>query len=300
MPDFVARDGSRLHYLDIGRGPACVMLHAFGMRAAMWLPYVLPFAPRRRFVMLDFRGFGGSRGVPLGRADVLGQYADDLHDLRLERPRLVGFSIGAATAFEYQRRYGFEALAAYLHIDQTPCIANCGDWSWGLMGDGNATAFASAREMIAAFDAAAVGTPFKALPPSLQRRFWHWFGKFFSSCVGHPLWHRLFRLWGEQRTGRLLLRPDDWPTYIACIRAFVEADYDFRDSLQRVRIPLWVLVGSASRVFPAEGQRRIARYVPNARVIELPLCGHAVPAEAPARFVYTLGRFLHAPLEAVQ
>ena len=296
MPHFIARDGARLHYLDVGRGPACVMLHAFGMRAAMWLPYVLPFAAARRFVMLDFRGFGGSRGVRHSGNDALGQNADDLHDLlqhlRLERPRLVGFSIGAASALEYQRRYGFDQFAAYLHVDQTPCIANGADWSWGVMGDRNEQAFDNARDLIAAFEPISRDTPFRRLPPALQAQFRAWFGDFFDSCIGHPVLKRMFRFAGSHR----LLRPDDWPIYLDCVRSFTERDYDFRLSLRRVRIPVWVLVGRKSEVFPPEGQRRIADYVPETRIIELRHCGHIVPVEAPGRFLYTLGRFLAAPL----
>jgi len=296
MPHFMARDGSRLHYLDIGRGPAVVMLHAFGMRSAMWLPFVLPFAHRRRFVMLDFRGFGGSRGVKLSQPDALRQNADDLHDLlqylRLERPKLVGFSIGAATGLEYQRRYGFDRIAAYLHIDQTPCIANSADWRWGLMGDGDhEAAFDKARELMLAFEPIDRDTPFRLLPRSLQQQFWDWFAAFFGNCIGHPLWKLLYRVAGGSRPGHLI-DPDDWPIYLACVRSFVEEDYDFRESLRRVRVPVWVLVGRASAVFPPEGQRRIADYVPLTRIIEFRYCGHIVPVEAPGRFLLTLRRFL--------
>ncbi|HEY0914292.1 MAG TPA: alpha/beta hydrolase [Solimonas sp.] len=300
MPFFQARDGARLHYLDIGRGPACVMLHAFGMRASMWLPFVLPFALHRRFVMLDFRGFGGSRGVKPRHADALRQNADDVHDLlqhlRLERPRMVGFSIGAASGLEYQRRYGFDRISAYLHVDQTPCIANDEAWTWGLMGAENVQAFERARELIAAFDPIDRDTPFQRLPPALQQQFWAWFGEFFESCIGHPVLKLVFRVAGGRRPGSHLLRADDWPIYLACVRAFIEQDYDFRESLRRVRIPFWVLVGRQSAVFPPEGQRRIARYVADARVIEFRYCGHIVPVEAPGRFLYTLGRFLAAPV----
>ncbi|AXQ28287.1 alpha/beta hydrolase [Solimonas sp. K1W22B-7] len=300
MPYFQARDGARLHYLDIGRGPACVMLHAFGMRAAMWLPFVLPFAARRRFVMLDFRGFGGSRGLRHSGNDALRQNADDLHDLlqqlKLDRPRMVGFSIGAACGLEYQRRYGFDQLSAYLHIDQTPCIANGGDWSWGLMGVQNEQAFANARELLAAFDPIDRDTLFHELPPALQQQFWDWFGEFFGSCIGHPVLKRVFRLAGGRRPGSHLLRADDWPIYLDCVRSFTVQDYDFRESLRRVRIPFWVLLGRNSAVFPPEGQRRIADYVSDTRVIEFRHCGHIVPVEAPARFLYTLGRFLAAPV----
>jgi non-heme chloroperoxidase len=298
MPLFRARDGAALHYLDVGRGPACVMLHAFGMRAAMWLPYVLPFAAHRRFLLLDFRGFGGSRGARPSQADALVQNADDVEDLMqalaLDRVRLAVFSIGAATGLAYQRRYGFGRVASYLHVDQAPCIANARDWRWGLLGRGNARAFTHARELLAAFAGIEPERPFRALPADLQRQFWTWFGEFFDACIGRPWWKLAYRVAGRQ-PGRLLLAPDDWAIYVHAVRSFVEQDYDFRASLRRVGVPVWVVIGADSGVYPAEGQRRIARYVPDTRIVELSGCGHLVPVEAPARFVLTLGRFLAAP-----
>ena len=88
MPHFTARDGARLHYLEIGRGPACLMLHAH----------------RQRFLMLDFGGFGGSRGVAITSPNELRQFAEDAEDLFIHagipKAALVGFAIGAATGFE--------------------------------------------------------------------------------------------------------------------------------------------------------------------------------------------------------
>src|SRR5437763_16556012 len=60
MPFVHVAGGDRLHYLDVGRGPVCVLLHGFGMQAAHFLPFVLPLAHRHRFVLIDLRGFGGS------------------------------------------------------------------------------------------------------------------------------------------------------------------------------------------------------------------------------------------------
>lgn len=295
MPYFQARDGARLHYLDIGRGTPNVMLHAFGMRAAFWLPYVLPYVLTNRFVMLDFRGFGGSRHVRLTRADALGQNADDIQDLlahlKLDNPRMVGFSIGAASAFAYQQRYGFDHLRAYMHVDQTPCIANKPDWRWGLMGDDNEAAFERGRALLQAFDGVDHALPFKQLPPELQEQFWAWFAEFFRSCFG-SIWWRLVLGAGGVRYGRILLEPNNWSAYLRCVASFIEQDYDFRDSLRSVRTPLWVLVGRSSQVFPAQGQRHIARLVPGARVHEFRGAGHVIPVEAATRFTYTLGRFL--------
>jgi len=42
MPYARMRDGARLHYLDIGRGPVCMLLHGFGMPATLWLPFIAP------------------------------------------------------------------------------------------------------------------------------------------------------------------------------------------------------------------------------------------------------------------
>lgn len=298
MPHLHARDGARLGYLDIGRGPAVVMLPGFGMRAAHWLPFVLPFARHRRFLLPDFRGFGGSRRLHYSGRDALRQNADDVHDLlqalRPQQPKLVGFSIGAASALEYQRSYGFGRIAAYLHVEQTPCIANKPDWSWGLMGAGNDAAFERARVLLRAFAGVDRQRPFRALPAPLQQQFWSWFGEFFDSVVSRPWWRLAQRFTGGRGPGSLLLRPDAWPVYLECIRSFVEEDYDFRESLRRVAVPTWVMIGGRSGVFPAEGQRRIADYAVDARLVEVNGCGHVLPAEAPARFLYTLGRFLAA------
>ncbi|MDP3295751.1 MAG: hypothetical protein Q8M37_13590 [Nevskia sp.] len=44
MSHLTTRDGARLHYLDVGfgRGPACALLHGFGMQGAVWLPVIAP------------------------------------------------------------------------------------------------------------------------------------------------------------------------------------------------------------------------------------------------------------------
>ena len=68
MPYARMRDGARLHYLDVGRGPVCMLLHGFAMPAALWLPFVASLATRFRFVLPNLRGFGGSHRVKIGRA----------------------------------------------------------------------------------------------------------------------------------------------------------------------------------------------------------------------------------------
>ena len=56
MPYARMRDGARLHYLDVGRGPVCMLLHGFAMPATLWLPFIAPFVTSYRFVLPNLRG----------------------------------------------------------------------------------------------------------------------------------------------------------------------------------------------------------------------------------------------------
>lgn len=302
MPYFNARDGARLHYHDVGRGPTCVMLHGFGMRGAMWGPFIRPFMRRRRFVLLDFRGFGRSRGVALAQRDVLQQNADDLHDLmghlRLRRPELVAFSIGAGSALAYQQSYGLDSFGAYLHLDFSPCFRNKPGWSWGLMGADNETALQHGRDLAEHFEGVDRTLRLESLPAPLQREFWRWFGEFFQACFGQPWWQGAAWLAHRSGSSRRLLHDDSWPIYLDFVRSFVDHEYDFRDSLRDLGIPLWVGVGEWSTVFPPEGGRAMASFAPHTKVIEYRRAGHVLLAEAPVRVLRTLGKFLGSHSDA--
>jgi pimeloyl-ACP methyl ester carboxylesterase len=80
--------------------PPVVLLHGIGSRGQSWWPVIDPLAARFRLFALDLRGHGVS-GKP-ERGYLLEDYADDLaavlDALALERPRIVGASLGALIA----------------------------------------------------------------------------------------------------------------------------------------------------------------------------------------------------------
>ena len=86
----------------------------------------------------------------------------------------------------------------------------------------------------------------------------------------------------------------NWTIYLDCLRSYLHEAYDWRASLPRVPVPMTVLVGMQSTMYPAAGQLAIAQLVPHARVVRFENCGHAVPFEQPRRFVRELGAFLMA------
>jgi pimeloyl-ACP methyl ester carboxylesterase len=296
------RDGAQLHYLSFGRGPdTCVLLHGFAMNAAMWLPLVAPLAHRVRFVIPDLRGFGRSHTLPLVQRSILDQHADDLHDLLLaldlDDVHLAGLSMGACTALQYHRRHGFGRIRAYLHMDQSPCVPNGPRWRHGLLGEEQQAQLAAWATLLDELEPHR-GTPYRKLPRSLRRRMWCGLAQF----IDYAFHHRGMRAVSSLSKYELLIRrvapTANWPVYLDCLRSYVEDNYDWRPSLAKLKVPMTVLIGLESRMYPAAGQFRIAEYVPHARLVSIPGCGHVIPFEAPRVFLREMSRFL-APAPAL-
>ncbi len=297
MSSLRMRDGARLHYYDVGRGPPVMLLHGFAMPGALWLPFALPLAHRYRFIIPDLRGFGRSHDLALSRPCMLDQHADDVADLLqgldLHRVRLGGLSMGACTALQYHRRYGFERVHSYLHIDQSPCVRNGPDWEHGLLGAQQAARMQQWRLLMDAL------LPYRSLalsqvPMVLRRQLWRTLAEFFGYAFHGRGWQAFTRL---ARHGALMARVapmSNWTVYMEGLRSYLEEDYDWRASLAELRAPMTVMVGMQSVMYPAAGQLRIVESVPQARVVRVENCGHAVPFEAPRVFRRELSRFLTA------
>ena len=72
-------DGTRLPISVIGQGAPVLMLHAYGMDAREFLPFILPLASKYTFYLPHLRGFGLAQPIGLTQFDFVRQYADDLH-----------------------------------------------------------------------------------------------------------------------------------------------------------------------------------------------------------------------------
>lgn len=299
MPHLTTRDGVRLHYLDVGRntGPACVLLHGFGMQGAMWLPVIAPLLLKQRFILPDLRGFGGSHELALSQPGLIAQHADDLADLidglGLDQVRLSGLSMGACTAMEYHARYGFARVHSYLQIDQAPCILNSADWQHGVMGDAQTEHLADWADLLARLNVYR-GMAFERVPGHLRRRFWAALAEFLSFAFSHRGIRSAAQLAKHDTLARRIVPTANWSIYVDSMRSYLEDGFDWRESLRAMDKPMTVLIGGRSAMYPAEGQRQLGQIVPHARLVEFPNAGHVIPFESPLRFVAELGRFLRA------
>ena len=100
-------NGTVLHYVRGGSGPAVILLHGFPQD---WYEYhqVMPrLAQRFTVVAVDLRRIGGSTATAGGYEAA--NLAEDIRQLsqqlQLERPYLVGHDMGAMVAYAFARRF---------------------------------------------------------------------------------------------------------------------------------------------------------------------------------------------------
>ena len=98
-------NGTTLHYVHGGTGPAIILLHGFPQD---WYEFhqIMPrLAQSFTVIAVDLRGIGGSKGTP-GGYDAQ-NLAEDVHQLaqqlKLERVYVVGHDLGGIVAYAFAR-----------------------------------------------------------------------------------------------------------------------------------------------------------------------------------------------------
>ncbi|MFG2573860.1 alpha/beta fold hydrolase [Streptomyces sp. NPDC048481] len=109
MPIFTAPDGTRLAYREAGEGEPLVVLPGGPLRASAYLGDLGGLTGRRRLVLLDLRGTGGS-ACPADPATYrCDRQVDDVEALRVhlgrERIDVLAHSAGGGLAMLYAARY---------------------------------------------------------------------------------------------------------------------------------------------------------------------------------------------------
>jgi pimeloyl-ACP methyl ester carboxylesterase len=100
-------NGTTLHYVRGGNGPAIILLHGFPFN---WYAYhkVMPLLSKKFTVIaVDLRGVGGSSVTPASYESP--NMAEDIyqltHQLKLEKVYIVGHDIGGMVAYAFARLY---------------------------------------------------------------------------------------------------------------------------------------------------------------------------------------------------
>jgi 3-oxoadipate enol-lactonase len=242
------------------RSTPLVFLHGIGGAARAWRGQLTFFGDRYRAIAWDMPGYGGSAALASpGIAELANSLQDFLHGVGVNRPVLVGHSIGGMIVQQWMVRHPYRATAVVL-AQTSPAFGRAdGDWQ---------RTFIEAR--LGPLDR---GQTMASLAPALVREL-----------VGD----------NPDTDGVELARDCMASVPEASYRASMLAllGFDQRRALADIKVPTLVLSGSRDKNAPAPMMAKMASYIPSASYVELEGAGHLVNLERPKAFNAALDEFL--------
>lgn len=183
----------------------------------------------------------------------------------LDRPIVVGWSMGAAVAWRYIARHGTQALGGLVTIDMSPRLLPDHDWRFGLLGH-------SAEQTLA--------TSAKIEP--------QW-----AHMVGNIL-RNMYAPGFDPTDGSDGLREKLLAQDPATLRPLWDdlVALDERETAACVDIPYLVCAGAKSRLYDPEVAQWIAGQNPQAQVAVFENAGHSPHLEEPEVFCDAIRRFV--------
>ncbi len=241
-------------------GPTVVLIHGFSDDGACWPRLVADLAAEYDLVLPDVRGHGrSSRVTPQAAPDLAGDILTLLTALGLERPVLLGHSMGASIAAEVAVRA--PDLVRALILEDPPWRA-ADDW---------ATLEEERRDQYLTWISFAQSQPIEALVAQVREQ--------------HPTWDASEYLpWAESKhrlDPHFLDHPMPWWK-------------PWRETALRITCPLLLITGDveAGAIVTPDVAREVLHVLPQAEVVHLRGAGHSVRREAYVDYLRVVRDFL--------
>ncbi|MBA3643690.1 MAG: alpha/beta hydrolase [Chloroflexia bacterium] len=243
-----------------GDGPPLLLLHGIGSRAESWWSVLDGLAAHFQLFALDFRGHGASAKPARGYLfpDYAADLADVLDALAIDRPRILGHSLGGLVALEWAKTHPCQAIAIALEdvaLRSEPGVLGAFDGWLALASMTRAEAAAAYRQEYPAWS-------------------------------DEDCWRRAESITSTAPGVFIELRADS-ATNIATGR-------DRLGDLSGIHSPLLLVHGdraTGSMLVPDDAARLTA-LVPNARLARVPTAGHTIHRDHPAAFLAAVIPFL--------
>jgi len=261
--------GAEVAYVEIGEGLPIVFVHGISGSWQNWLENLPYFGRRHRAIALDLPGFGASP-MPSWTID-MHAYGRLLHDfcekLGVAGGALVGNSMGGLVAAE-------AVLSAPERFDRLALVSAAGFINtWLPHQRGRATS--------GAWDAFGPGFGRLAREVVSRRRSRY---LMFRPFMRHPGRLRKELLWEQMSSGLPA------PGFGDALDAVIE--YDARDRLPEIEIPVLIVWGTDDWVIPSVAAHSYKRRIPHAELAIFERTGHVPQLERPIRFNRVLEEFL--------
>ncbi|MER8367028.1 alpha/beta hydrolase [Mesorhizobium sp. M1378] len=244
-----------------GQEPALVLVHGFSDTSRSF-SLLAPHLAGRRLVMPDLRGHGASPAGTRGfaPADFAEDVAGLIEQLRLERPVLVGHSLGSMVAIEAAARYpemigGLVLMAGTLR----PQIGEDHPMTIGVR---------------------ALRDPISPADPFYD--YWH-------ACEAEVPADFVTMTAEEASAMPAAL----WRAILEQVRRI-----DLTDKARTLRLPALVIAGGRDVLFDETHQRRLLEEIPAAKLVSAARCGHNSHWEDPALVAAAIARYFKVWNEA--
>src|SRR5271155_992454 len=251
----------RMHYLDWGGASAkaapIVFLHGGGLTAHTWDCVAVMLRERFRCVALDQRGHGDSEWSPVVDyriASHVGDIEGFVEATKLERPIVVGQSMGGLNAIAYATRHS-DRMRAMVVVDVAPEISGAG--AERIREFSSTPELDSPREFL---ERAVKFNPIR--DPAVLRRSLHY------NLRETPAGKWTFK--HDQRR-----RTDD------AMRSFAEDRARLVADLPGIKCPTLVVRGALSDVLTDDAAEKFARSLPDGRWVRVEKSGHNVQGDNP-------------------
>ena len=265
---FVTVDSSRLRVLDVGRGPAVVLVHGLAASMYSWRYAIDPLATAGyRVIAYDNRGFGFSDKPASGYSNAAYVHLlfGLLDSLGVSDAVLVGHSMGGAIVAD-------AALARPERVRGLVLV-----------------------------DAAGLGV---GLPFMLRVAKWPIVGPLFDHLRGRDATGRILRaIYGDasrvtDQDIDQYYAPIALPDFGRGLRGILHefSFEDLKDRLGSIMTPTLVMWGTRDRLIPQQIGERMAAELPHSSLARFQAAGHALPEESPEEFNRVLIGYLKSGL----
>lgn len=274
--DVTLASGETIAVQAAGSGRPVLMIHGLGGSHHDWDGAIESLAGQHSIHRFDLMGHGAraaTKGLP-----TLQQMAHDVAEvmagLALERPLLVGHSMGALVVMKYLQDHGAAAIAGVCLIDQSPRITNNEHWQLGLFGSLTQGQLKDTLGRLRGDFVETVASEFiaKLAPLKLARSRDALAGRLARWAVA-----RLARSCGVEHV-------------LSMLDSLVDAD--FRDVIAKVKVPTMVVLGGASHHY---GGVPLGQYyrdtLPDGTVRMYKKASHSPHRQEPGRFAADLTAF---------
>ena len=298
MSHYRMPDGEQLFVREFGQGKPVLVLSGLGMQSWQWLPFLYPQAKNHKFIIPDWRGFGGSKGCRIPELDAISSHWRDIdsliEQLQLDQFSVIAYSMGATTAMHGMHYSNLNTkLTRYLHIDQTPKISVDKTWQYGLFSQQQPKfiqLLAEISQLLASKPHALQLSDLDSASRQHLLELWLGFLQLQASNKVTPL---LFKTALKQAKLQSLILPMQRLDYLAWyVNNYLHHNEDYRDAIAQLACPSTFFIGEESKLYPAAGQKIIANSVKNSKQIIFEKSGHTPLISEPIKFVREIAQFL--------